>query len=126
MGSDRQFGLVFFGFCVLVGAYRLWHAKPGAWVWLIAAGLFLLFAALFPRALRPLNVVWFKFGLLLHAIVSPVVLGLMFFAVFTPLGMLMRIFGKRPLHLNLDKTADSYWIVRKPPGPPPGSFRNQF
>jgi len=72
-----------------------------------------------PRALKPLNILWFRFGLLLHAIITPVVLGLMFFTVITPLGWLMRAFGKRPLSLGFDRTATSYWIHRTPPGPAP-------
>jgi hypothetical protein len=63
---------------------------------------------------------------LLHRIVSPLILGVMFFAVFTPIGLWMRLIGKRPLDLACDDKADSYWIERRPPGPPPGSFDRQF
>jgi hypothetical protein len=61
-----------------------------------------------------------------NRIVSPLVLGLLFFAVVTPIGLLMRMFGQRPLALGFDKTATSYWVVRTEPTAPPGSMRKQF
>jgi hypothetical protein len=126
LGSDRSFGLVFTAFCGLVGGVQLWHGSHASWAWLVAATLFAAFALLYARALRPLNVLWFKFGLLLHKIMSPVILGIMFFVVFTPIGWWMRAIGKRPLNLAYDEKAESYWIHRRPPGPPPGSFDRQF
>ena len=67
-----------------------------------------------------------KFGLLLAAIISPVMLGLVFYLCITPIGFLMRLFGKDPLRLRLEPEADTYWIRREPPGPPPESLKNQF
>jgi hypothetical protein len=125
-GSERSFGFVFAVFCGLVAGYQLWVGNSVLWWWAGAAAAFAVVAAAVPVALRPLNIVWFKFGMLLHHIVSPVVLGLMFFAVFTPIGLWMRLVGKRPLSLRLQKEAKSYWVLRKPPGPPPGSFNRQF
>jgi hypothetical protein len=127
VGSDRSFGIVFTVFCAIVAGVQLWYGSTGAaWGWLAAAALFAAFALVYSRALRPLNILWFKFGVLLHRIVSPLVLGIMFYAVFTPIGLWMRLIGKRPLHLAYDASADSYWIERRPPGPPPGSFDRQF
>ena len=83
-------------------------------------------AVFLPRVLRPLNLLWFKFGLLLHHIITPVVLGLMFYTVFTPIGLWMRLAGKRPLHLRFDPAARTYWMPRDPPGPAAESFKNQF
>lgn len=125
-GSDRSFGLVFTVFCALVALYQFWTGGRGFLGWLAAAALFAGFALAYSRALRPLNVLWFRFGMLLHRIVSPVVLGVMFYAVVTPVGWCMRLAGKRPLGLRYDLAADSYWIKRKPPAPPPGSFDRQF
>lgn len=125
-GSDRSFGIVFAIFCAIVTVIQLWASNHFSWLWAAAAGAFMLSALLTPRLLHPLNVLWFKFGMLLHHIVTPVVLGLMFFAVFTPIGLWMRIVRKRPLNLRFDSQAKSYWIDRKPPGPPPESFKNQF
>jgi hypothetical protein len=83
-------------------------------------------AWLSPAALAPLNRVWTRFGLLLHRIVSPVVLGVMFFVVVTPMGLIMRALGKDPLRLRFDRDARSYWIDRRPPGPAPDTLNNQF
>ena len=128
LGSDRSFGLVIGAACALVAGYQLWTSsatKPWQW-WAGAAIVFAGLGVIAPRVLRPLNFVWFKFGLLLHHIVSPVILGLMFFVVFTPMALWMRLIRKRPLNLRFDRHTSSYWILRKPPGPPPGSFNNQF
>ena len=91
-----------------------------------ASLLFLLFALVLPKALAPLNWVWTKFGLVLHRIVSPVVLGVLFYGVFTPLGIIMRLFGGDPLRLRFNPNAQSYWIERTPPGPAPDSLKDQF
>lgn len=125
-GSERNFGFVFAGFCAVVAAFMLWNGRPAFWGWLGAAALFAGLAVLLPRVLRPLNLLWFWFGLLLHHIVTPVVLGLMFYMVFTPIGLWMRLVGKRPLHLRFDPAARTYWMLREPPGPPAESFKNQF
>jgi hypothetical protein len=126
VGSERSFGLVFTAFCALVALAHLWLGKGAFWGWLIAAALFACSALFYSRALRPLNLLWFKFGMLLHHIVSPVILGIMFYAVFTPVGWWMRLAGKRPLGLSFDAAAPSYWVHRQPPAPRPGSFDRQF
>jgi hypothetical protein len=78
-----------------------------------------------PAALAPLNRMD-AFRLLLHRIVSPLVLGVMFFGVVTPMGLVMRALGKDPLRLRFDRDARSYWIDRRPPGPAPDTLNNQF
>lgn len=126
VGSDRNFGLVFTMVCAVVALAQLWFGNTAFWGWLIAAGVFAALTLVYSRALRPLNILWFKFGMLLHLILSPVVLGVMFYAVFTPIGWCMRLAGKRPLSLRFEPKAQSYWVHRRPPGPPPGSFNQQF
>ena len=126
VGSDRSFGWVFTGFCAIVATAQFWLGHSHAWGWLLASLAFAGTTLVYSRALRPLNILWFKFGMLLHLVISPVVLGIMFFAVFTPIGWLMRLSGKRPLNLAFDAQAPSYWVQRKPPAPPPGSFDQQF
>jgi hypothetical protein len=79
-----------------------------------------------PRILRPLNRIWLKIGLLLNKVVSPIVLGIVFFGVLTPLGAVLRMRGKDPLRLRFEKDAPSYWIMRQPPGPAPRSMTRQF
>jgi Saxitoxin biosynthesis operon protein SxtJ len=125
-GPNRSFGLLFAGVFALIGLLPLMFggaAHPWA---IILAGLFLLSALAFPGALAPLNRLWLRFGLLLHRIVSPVVLGIMFFGVITPIGLVMRLLGKDPMRVQLDKAAGSYWIERTPPGPAPETFKDQF
>ena len=128
LGSDRAFGLVFAGFFTIVGGVKLWAGHSMAWsgAWFAAAAAMLLVALVVPRILRPLNILWFRFGLLLHRVVSPLVMGLMFYVAVTPVGLIMRLLGKRPLNLAFEPAAESYWIERRPPGPPPASMTNQF
>jgi len=124
--SDRSFGLVFaaafaaIGLLPLIGGgvIRVWALVVGA--------IFLLAALVFPAVLRPLNRLWLRFGLLLHKIVSPVVLGIMFFLVITPIGLFLRARGKDPLRLKPNPRSSSYWIERVPPGPAPESIKDQF
>ena len=124
--SNRSFGLVFAGVFALIGFAPLISAG-GVRLWAVVLAVVFLVAALaFPGVLTPLNRLWMRFGLLLHRIVSPVVLGIMFFGVITPMGLLMRALGKDPLRLRLDKPARSYWIERTPPGPAPETFKDQF
>jgi len=76
--------------------------------------------------LRPLNRLWLRFGLLLHAVMNPLIMGLLFYGTVMPIGLLMRLFGKDPLNLKRDAQASSYWIMRTPPGPAPDTMSNQF
>ena len=79
-----------------------------------------------PKILSPLNRLWFRFGLLLHHIVNPVVMALLFFTTVTPMALIMRLLGKDPLRRKFDPEADSYWIPRQPAGPAPETMKNQF
>lgn len=123
--SDRAFGVTF---AVVFGLVGLWPLLWGGTARLWALGLsvaFLLAALVFPWVLAPLNRVWLKFGLLLHQITTPLILGLIFFLVVLPIGLVMRALGKRPLQLHPERTAVSYWAHREAPVEP-GSMRNQF
>ena len=125
-GSDRTFGIVFAVVFGLVSSYLLISGKH---YHLSIGGLsvaFLATALIMPRLLRPLNRLWFKIGLLLHKIISPLVMGLIFFSTVVPTGLLMRLFGKRPLALKFDPSVKSYWIERGPAEPSPESMKNQF
>jgi Saxitoxin biosynthesis operon protein SxtJ len=126
MGSDRSFGLLFAGVFTMVCAIPLISGGQPRWWALAPAAVFLAVARLRPIWLNPLNRLWFQFGKLLHRIVTPIVLGLMFFATFTPIAMVARALGRDPLKLRFDRAATSYWILRDPPGPAPDSFKNQF
>jgi hypothetical protein len=125
--SDRSFGLVFTVVFVVIGLWPLldgvtmprWWALPIAMAFLVAS-----FAK--PSVLAPLNRLWTKFGLLLHRIINPVVLGILFYLMVTPIGVVRRLLGKDGLDRQLEPKKDSYWVTREPPGPPPESMNQQF
>lgn len=124
--SNRAFGMVF---AVVFGIIALWPLLGDGTIrrWAAAlAGGFLLLAFVVPRALAPLNRVWTLFGLALHRIVSPLVLGLLFYGVVLPTGLTMRLVRKRTIPIGFDPSRTSYWVMRDPPGPPPEGMKNQF
>lgn len=125
-GSNRSFGIVFAVLFAIVALLPLvsGHA-PRLWAGAVAVVLTAI-ALLAPQFLAPLNRLWFRFGLLLHRVVTPLIMGLIFFTTVVPVGWLLRLFGKDVLNLKRDPSAASYWIVRQPPGPEPGSMSRQF
>lgn len=124
--SDRAFGFVFSAVFFIVACYPV-TAGGAIRVWsLIVAGVFLLLALLAPCVLGPINRLWMKFGDLLHRIVGPIALAIVFFAAVLPTGLLIRMFGKDPLRLRREAGAESYWIRRAPAGPDAESLNNQF
>ena len=126
ISSERGFGLVFAAFFTLLGALSVFSGGERWHYWFPLAGLFAVVAYAMPRVLAPLNRLWVKFGLLLHHIISPLFLGILFYVCVTPFGVLMRLVGKDPLRRKFEPAASSYWIVREPPGPAPETFKNQF
>jgi saxitoxin biosynthesis operon SxtJ-like protein len=126
ISSDRSFGLVAAGFFALVGTLSAYNNGDRWPLWFTLAVTFAGVALAAPHTLAPLNRLWAKLGLLTHKIVSPLVLGLIFYACIVPVGWLMRMTGKDPLRLRLEPDSQSYWIHRVPPGPAPDSFKNQF
>jgi hypothetical protein len=125
-GSPRSFGLVFGGFFVVVGLLGWYRAgAPRVWPFALAAA-FVVVALVAPRLLAPLNRLWFRFGLALHGVTTPVIMGLVYFGALVPLALVMRALGKRPLQLGRDADAPTYWIARDPPGPARGSMAKQF
>jgi predicted membrane metal-binding protein len=125
--SLKSFGLTFAAVFAIVGLWPLvWrHADPRWWALAVAA-LFAAVTFLAPQILKPLNQLWHRFGLLLHGIISPIILGLMFFVAVTPIALVLRLFGKRLIPTGFDSAATSYWVERTPPGPDPQSLKNQF
>ena len=124
--SDRSFGFVFAAVFLIIAAWPLIHAGSPRWWSVGVAAAFGLVAIVKPVLLAGANKLWMKFGLLLAKVVSPIALGILFYLVFMPIGLLMRVSGKDPLRLKFDPAATSYWIPREPPGPPPTSMTNQF
>lgn len=124
--SDRGFGIVFTVVFAVIGLWPLIHGN-GPRLWSLAVAFALLAVSLArPALLAPLNRLWMRFGLLLHRIVNPAVMGMLFYLVLTPFGCAMRLLGKDPLRRRFDPSAGSYWIPRSPPGPLPDTMKNQF
>lgn len=125
--SDRSFGLVIGAFFALVGLWPvIFAASAPRWGALLVAVTFVGLAVAAPKLLRPLNKLWFSFGLLLHNVVNPVLMAAMFFGAFLPIGLWLRLLGKDLLRLKRDASVESYWITRHPPGPDPASMLKQF
>ncbi len=124
--SDRSFGLVIAAVFLLIALGPLRHGHTLRWWALALSGVLTLIALVKPKLLSRLNWLWMRLGLLLGKVVSPIALGILFYGVLTPLAVVIRLTGKDPLRLKLDPAAESYWILRKPPGPPPDSMTNQF
>ena len=112
ISSNRSFGFLFF---VVFFVISLWPLKSQGdlrlWA-LILSLVFLVLGVLNSKFLAPLNKLWFKFGILLGSIVSPIVMGAVFFIVVTPIGLIMRLLGKDLLRINKNKTISTYWINR--------------
>tara|TARA_B110000027_G_C16079711_1_gene283049 strand:- start:36 stop:404 length:369 start_codon:yes stop_codon:yes gene_type:complete len=111
MSSNRSFGIVFFIVFLLISFYPLLkNENISTWA-LIISLVFLILGLVKSKFLSPLNRLWFKFGLLLGKIFSPLIMGTIFFVVVTPIGLLMRLFNKDLLNLKLNKKK-SYWIKK--------------
>jgi len=122
IGSNRSFGIVFFVVFLLISLYPLLN-EENIRIWsLIISFIFLLLGIFNSKVLSPLNKVWFKFGILLGKVISPIVMGLVFFLVVTPTGILMKIFRKDLLNLKFNNNK-SYWIDKKGPK---SKMKNQF
>ena len=110
ISSNRSFGLVFFAVFLIVA---LWPLKYGEdfRLWSLSLSIiFLILGVLNSKLLTPLNKLWFKFGIFLGSIVSPVVMGMVYFIVVTPVGIFMRLLGKDLLKISKVKNSPTYWI----------------
>ena len=122
IGSNRSFGIVFFVVFLIIATYPLINGD-GLRLWsLIISIVFLFLGLLNSKILNPLNKLWFKFGIFLGKIISPLVMGVIFFIVITPIGLLMRLLNKDLLNLKFNKTS-SYWIEKTEPK---SKMKNQF
>ena len=122
IGSNRSFGIVFFIVFLLIAIYPLLSGE-NVRLWSLAiATIFFILGIINSGLLSPLNKIWFKFGLLLGRLISPLVMSLIFFLVVTPIALLMKLLKKDLLNLkfNKDKT---YWIVKSGPK---SKMKNQF
>ncbi len=122
ISSNRSFGIVFFVVFLLIALYPLTYGGEVR-IWsLIISIIFLILGLLNSKILAPLNKIWFKFGILLGRIVSPLIMGIIFFLVVTPIGFIMRLLGKDVLNLKYNKNK-SYWIEKNGPK---SKMKNQF
>ena len=122
ISSNRSFGIVFFVVFFLIALYPLINNEDIR-IWsLVISLIFLILGLINSRILNPLNKLWFKFGILLGKIVSPIIMGIIFFLVVTPIGFIMRILGKDLLNLKFNKNK-SYWIEKTGPK---SKMKNQF
>tara|TARA_Y100000590_G_C15249944_1_gene837115 strand:+ start:286 stop:669 length:384 start_codon:yes stop_codon:yes gene_type:complete len=122
LGSNRSFGIVFFIVFLLIALYPLLNSKDVR-IWsLIIALIFLVLGLFNSNILSPLNKIWFKFGIILGKIISPIIMGIIFFLVVTPIGLLMRVFRKDILNLKY-RDVKSYWIEKTGPE---SKMKNQF
>lgn len=123
--SNRKFGFFFTVVFALIGAYFFYAAVSIAYSFLALAIVFLIVTLIKSEMLLPLNKLWMRFGLLLGLIVNPIVLGIIFFGVFTPVNLVMKIFGRDELRLKLSERS-SYWKERSSGDERTDSFKNQF
>ena len=122
ISSNRSFGIVFFVVFLLVALYPLIYGEEIRLWSLIISIIFLILGLLNSKILGPLNKIWFKFGILLGKILSPLIMGIIFFLVVTPIGFIMRLLRKDVLNLKYNKNK-SYWIEKNGPK---SKMKNQF
>ena len=122
ISSNRNFGVVFFVVFFLIALYPLTYDE-GLRTWSIIISLFFLILGLFnSKILNPLNKLWFKFGIILGKIISPLIMGIIYFLVVTPTGLIMRLLRKDILNLKYKKDK-SYWIKKNEKK---NNMKNQF
>ena len=122
ISSNRSFGIVFFIVFLLIALYPLTYSQDiRVWSAIISI-IFLVLGLVNSKILTPLNKLWFKFGIFLGKIISPIIMGIIFFLVVTPIGLLMRLLGKDLINLKYNNNK-SYWIEKKGPK---SKMKNQF
>ena len=122
ISSNRSFGVVFFIVFLLIALYPLLKDNDLR-IWsLVISFIFLILGLINSKILTPLNRLWFKFGLLLGKFISPLIMGIIFFVVVTPIGIIMRLLKKDLLNLKYNKK-ETYWIDKSGPKT---KMKNQF
>ena len=122
VGSNKSFGIVFFVVFLLISLYPLLNNENIRFWSLIVSIIFLVLGILNSSLLSPLNKLWFKFGIFLGKIISPIIMGIIYFLVVTPIGLIMRLLGKDVLNLKYNDYK-SYWIKKTGPK---SKMKNQF
>ena len=122
IGSNRSFGIVFFVVFLIIATYPLINGDELRLWSLNISFVFLLLGLINSKILNPFNKLWFRFGIFLGKIISPLVMGIIFFLVVTPIGLLMRLLKKDLLNLKFNNNS-SYWIEKTEPK---SKMKNQF
>ena len=123
ISSNRNFGLVFFIVFLIISLWPLTYEEPiRIWSFIVSL-VFLILGLMKSKLLTPLNKFWFKFGMILGAIVAPFIMGVIFFLTVTPIGLVMKIMRKDLLNKKYDKKKKTYWIKRDAPI---GTMKRQF
>ena len=120
--SNRSFGIVFFIVFLIIGTYPMLNEGNVRFWSLIFSVIFLILGILNSEFLTPLNKIWFKFGIFLGKIFSPLIMALIFFLVVTPIGLVLRLIGKDVLNLKFNNNK-SYWVEKRGPK---SKMKNQF
>jgi hypothetical protein len=121
--SNRNFGIVFFVVFLIISFYPLAYDGDIIRWTLVISIIFLILGLINSKILNPLNRLWFKFGILLGRIISPIIMALIFFVVVTPIGLIMRLLRRDLLNLKYNKKSKSYWIENNGPK---SKMKNQF
>ena len=121
--SNRSFGLLFFVVFLIVGLWPLKNGDNLNFYFIVVSAIFLILGLINSKLLSPLNKLWIKIGEILGIIIAPIVMGLIYFIILTPISFIVRIFGKDLLGLKFIKKKESYWIKRKKNL---GSMKKQF
>jgi len=123
ISSNRSFGIVFFIVFLFIALYPITYSEDIR-IWsLIISFIFIILGLLNSKILSPLNKLWFKFGVILGKIISPIIMGIIFFFVFPLIGLIMKVLGKDLLRLKLNKKDNTYWIEKNGPK---SKMKNQF
>ena len=121
--SNKSFGILFFIIFLIIGLWPLYHSNPIKLWFVIVAVIFLILGLSNSRILSPFNKAWIKFGIILGNFISPIILGMIFFVVVLPTGLLMKLFKRNFLGIKFDKNIKSYWIKKEKQL---SSMKNQF
>ena len=123
LSSEKSFGIVFAVVFLLIALYPLLDSR-GVYIWaLVTSGVFVLLAYVFPKVLSVPNKLWFKLGMLISSIVTPIIMTIIYIFTVLPLGIFMKVLKKDLLNQKIDANAESYWIERDKPV---GSMKKQF
>ena len=123
ISSNKSFGLVFFVIFIIIALWPLLN-DGNIRIWsIIVSIIFLILGLLNSKILTPFNKLWMRLGALLGIIVSPIVMGFVYFGIITPIGLIMKLFGKDVLNLKLDKNKKTYWTLKKKI---PSKMKDQF